>query len=82
MSAKVFAQTYTTSGTFTPPAGVTSVIVECWGGGGAGGAATGNTAAGGGGAGGSYVKNTSIPVSQGTNYTVTVGTGGVGGSGA
>jgi hypothetical protein len=82
MSARVFAQTYTTSGTFTPPAGVTSVIVECWGGGGAGGAATGNPAAGGGGAGGSYVKNTSIPVSQGTNYTVTVGTGGVGGSGA
>lgn len=74
-------QTFTSSGTFTVPAGVTSVIVECWGGGGAGGAATGNPAAGGGGAGGSYAIKV-LTVSPGNNYTVTVGTGGIGGSGA
>ncbi|HNP98256.1 MAG TPA: hypothetical protein PKK99_04345, partial [Bacteroidia bacterium] len=32
-------QTFSSSGTFTAPAGVTSVVVECWGGGGAGGGA-------------------------------------------
>ncbi len=71
-------QTFTTSGTFTPPPGVTSIKVECWGGGGAGGGATGNTSAGGGGGGGSYVRNNAITVVPGTSYTVTVGTGGVG----
>ena len=40
--------TYITTGSFTPPPGVTSIKVECWGGGGAGGGATGNPAAGGG----------------------------------
>ncbi|HNF32926.1 MAG TPA: hypothetical protein PLU51_10990, partial [Bacteroidia bacterium] len=51
--------TYTANGTFTVPAGVTTVKVEAWGGGGAGGGAApalGNVAAGGGG-GGAYVKN-------------------------
>lgn len=71
-------QTYSTSGTFTVPAGVTTIQVEAWGGGGAGGGATGNTSAGGGGAGGGYVKNTSLSVTPGTNYTVNVGTGGIG----
>jgi hypothetical protein len=52
---------YTSSGTFTPPAGITNIPVECWGGGGAGGSAwktngaTGN-AGGGGGGGGAYAK--------------------------
>ncbi|MBX9806497.1 MAG: choice-of-anchor D domain-containing protein, partial [Flavobacteriaceae bacterium] len=71
-------QTFTTSGTFTVPAGVTNVTVEAWGGGGAGGAALGNPSAGGGGAGGSYVKNTSITVVPNTSYTVTIGAGGLG----
>jgi len=72
------SQTFTTSDTFTVPAGVTNVTVEAWGGGGAGGAATGNPSAGGGGAGGSYVKNTSITVVPNTSYTVTIGAGGLG----
>jgi len=72
--------TFTTSGTFKVPAGVTSITVECWGGGGAGGAATGNPAAGGGGAGGAYATKT-LTVVTGTEYTVTVGSGGTGGSG-
>ncbi|HPF00186.1 MAG TPA: hypothetical protein PKY63_05930, partial [Bacteroidales bacterium] len=38
-SLYLFSQTttFTTSGTWTCPAGVTSVTVECWGGGGGGG---------------------------------------------
>ncbi len=70
---------FTTSSSWTCPAGVTSVAVECWGGGGAGGSATGSTsfkAAAGGGAGGSYVKANTIPVTPGNSYTVTVGVGG------
>ena len=68
---------YTSSGTFTPPAGITNITVECWGGGGAGGSAwktngaTGN-AGGGGGGGGAYAKKLSVPVTPGTPYTVTI----------
>ena len=71
-------QTFSSSGSFTVPAGVTAITVEAWGGGGAGGGATGNSSAGGGGAGGSYVKNIGYTVIPGNAYTVTVGTGGVG----
>ena len=71
-------QTFSTSGSFTVPAGVTAITVEVWGGGGAGGGATGNPSAGGGGAGGSYVKNIGYTVIPGNTYTVTVGTGGTG----
>ncbi|TDE45909.1 choice-of-anchor D domain-containing protein [Flavobacterium rhamnosiphilum] len=73
-------QTFSTSGTFTVPAGVTSIQVEAWGGGGAGGGATKNSSGAGGGAGGGYVKNTAFTVVPGTVYTINVGTGGVGGN--
>ena len=72
--------TYTSNGTFTVPAGVTSITVECWGGGGAGGAARGNPSAGGGGAGGTYAYKV-VTVVPGNTYTVTVGNGGAGGTG-
>lgn len=74
-------QVFTSSGTFTTPAGVTSVDVECWGGGGGGGGAYSSGNSGGGGGGGAYSKKTSIAVTPGNNYTVTVGTGGTGGTG-
>jgi len=76
------SQTFNAAGTFTftPPAGVTNITVECWGGGGAGGGATSNPSAGGGGAGGAYSKS-SLTVTPGINYTVTVGTGGTGDNG-
>jgi hypothetical protein len=70
--------TFTTSGTWTCPAGVTSVTVQCWGGGGAGGSGTnGNTSANaaGGGGGGAFAQST-LSVTPGTQYTVTVGAGG------
>jgi hypothetical protein len=63
---------FTSTGTWTPPAGITSVTVALWGGGGAGGGATGNPATGGGGAGGSFVTGI-LAVTPGTAYTVTVG---------
>jgi hypothetical protein len=80
----VLAQdTYTTAGTYswTCPAGVTSITVQCWGGGGAGGAGTSAAiGAGSGGAGGAYVSS-SVAVTAGTAYTITVGAGGTGGTG-
>jgi hypothetical protein len=71
---------FTTSGTWTCPAGVTSIQVDAYGAGGGGGygGAT-NKYGGGGGGGGGYSKNTLITVIPGTTYTITVGTAGTGG---
>ncbi len=76
------SQTFTTSGTFTVPAGVTTLIVECWGAGGGGGSSrnnNGNPRAGGGGGGGGYSSSV-LTVVPGTNYSIVVGTGGAGGA--
>ena len=72
-------QSYTSSGSFTVPAGVTRVKVTVIGGGGAGGS---NTVApgGGGGAGGTSVAILNS-MSPGTVIPVTVGTGGTASSG-
>ena len=64
--------TFTTSGTWVCPAGVTSVVVECWGGGGTGGPATGGGARAAGGAGGTYAKKT-LTVTPTSSYVYTVG---------
>lgn len=79
-SAQAATATYTASGTWTAPAGVTSVDVEVWGGGGGGGGQNNNADGGGGGGGGAYSKST-IAVTPGNTYTVTVGAGGAGGTG-
>ena len=77
------SQTITTSGTFTVPAGVTSITVEAWGGGGAGGGVTALArATGGGGGGGTYTKATAIAVTPGQVINVTIGAGGTGVSAA
>jgi hypothetical protein len=67
--------TFTTSGTWTAPAGVTEVTVSMAGGGGGGGGQDAGGGGGGGGGGGQRysVSSTVVP---GTIYTVTVGTGG------
>lgn len=69
-----------TSGTYTPSAGVTSIIVECVGGGGAGGSVgdygAGEVLAGGGGGAGAYSRR-HIAVSPGATFAVTIGAGGV-----
>jgi hypothetical protein len=64
---------FSSNTTWTCPAGVTQITIEAWGGGGAGGPATGNPSAGGGGGGGAYVKNTTLTVTPGDSYNVTVG---------
>lgn len=64
------SQTFTSSGTFTVPAGVTTIKVEAWGGG-----AGGSTGYGGGG-GGAFAGSNALTVIPGTTYTVTVGNGG------
>ncbi|MEI8204865.1 MAG: FG-GAP-like repeat-containing protein, partial [Bacteroidota bacterium] len=62
----------TSSGSWTCPAGVYSIIAECWGGGGAGGGSTATTSCGGGAGGGCYAKKI-VSVIPNTTYTVTVG---------
>lgn len=66
-------QVFTSNGTFTVPAGVTSIRVCVVGGGGGGGGGH----SGGGGSG--HVRTGTYAVSPGQNYTITVGTGGTGG---
>jgi len=71
---------YNSSTTWTCPANVTAVQVECWGAGGAGGSGSkpvSGNAFGGGGAGGSYAKKNSVTVVPGTSYTISIGAGGV-----
>lgn len=68
--------------TWTCPAGVTFVTVECWGGGGAGGGATrtsgtSSSCDGGGGAGGGYAGSV-VSVTPGNTYAIVVGVGGTG----
>ncbi|MDR3634356.1 MAG: carboxypeptidase-like regulatory domain-containing protein [Isosphaeraceae bacterium] len=74
-SSSPTALAFTTPGdtTWTCPAGVTSVQVECWGGGGAG-----SSLAGGGAGGGAYARGNAVPVTPGTVYAVHVGSGGSG----
>ena len=72
-------QSFTSSTTWTAPAGVTSVnYLVVAGGGGGGSAATGISMGGGGGAGG--LLQGQLTVVPGTTYTVTVGAGGSAGT--
>ena len=70
-----------TAATYTRPAGITSILVECIGGGGGGGgvaAVAASVAGAGGGAGGSYCRK--YYSSAASSYTYTVGGGGNGGT--
>lgn len=67
-------QTFTSSGSFVVPPGVTELTVECWGGGGRGGSLSSNGNGGGGGGGGAYARSV-LTVIPGNTYTVTVGAG-------
>lgn len=76
------SQTFTASGTFTVPDGVTKVFLTgCGGGGGGGGVAGSNKGAhyGGGGGSGYNVIRRAVTVAPGASITVTVGGGGGGG---
>lgn len=69
-------QLFTSSGTFTAPAGVTKVYLSMVAGGGGGGGTDNGQGGGGGGSAINYVY-TVVPTNS---YTVTVGTGGAGGA--
>ena len=79
-------ETFSTAGvtSWTVPAGVTSVTVECWGGGGSGGAGingggtTASSNAGGGGGGAYAIK--AVSVTPGSIISLTVGAGGAAGT--
>ena len=73
-------QTFNANGTFTVPAGVSSVTVQAWGSGGAGGGSTSNKNGGSGGGGGGYTT-ASLGVTSGQSIIVTVGAGGTGSTG-
>lgn len=73
-------QVFTSSGTFTAPAGVTSICIVCVGGGGGGmyydNTGSTNTFAMSGGGGGALAWLNDYPVVPGNTYTVVVGQGG------
>ncbi len=71
---------FTSSGTFSVPSGLTAVDVLVIAGGGSGGGS--NEQAGGGGGAGGLIYRPGFTVSPGGNVSVTVGDGGAGGSGS
>lgn len=75
--SKLQSQTFTGSGTFTVPTGVTSVWVTMVGGGSGGGASAYGNGAGGGGA-GAYMIKRAVNVTPGSGVAVTIGGGGAG----
>jgi hypothetical protein len=74
-------QFFSSSGTFTVPAGITRVYITAVGGGGGGNRQSSGSNSGGGG-GGAAVINRPVSVTPAANITVTVGAGGAGRSGS
>ena len=72
--------TFTSSTTWTAPTGVSQIVLSGCGGGGGGGGGQPSVENGGGGGGGACLGFTTIPVTAGNTYTVTIGAGGSGGS--
>ncbi len=72
-------QTFTSSGSWTAPAGVTKADVKVWGAGGGGGSAGNCSGAGAGGGGGGFAESI-VTVVPGTAYTITIGAGGTAGT--
>jgi hypothetical protein len=72
------SQTFTSSGTFTVPTGVSKVMVSAHGGGGGGGGGYGTSITAGGGGGVGFIPQI-INVTSGQAITVIIGSGGAGG---
>lgn len=81
---KVVAQMFSSTGTYTPTAGMLYAMVEVVGGGGGGGgmanSAAGNQGGGGGGGGGAYAKAIMTAATIGASVVVTIGGGGAPGT--
>jgi hypothetical protein len=75
----IVRDTFLANGSYTVPSGVTTITVQAWGGGGGGGRgfSRSNSAAGGG---GGAFSQSALTVSPGDMFSVTVGTGGTGGT--
>jgi hypothetical protein len=71
--------TFTSSGTLSVTKGGDVEVLMVAGGGGGGSAANSFWETGGGGGAGGLIHSTGFPVTDGTNYTVTIGAGGAGG---
>jgi len=80
MMAPMGSWSRNTAGTysFTVPAGVYSITVQCWGGGGGGSNRSGNSSDGGNGAGGGGFRSGELSVNPGDIIPVVVGAGGTG----
>jgi hypothetical protein len=76
----VHTQTFTSSGTYTPTAGMAYAIVEVVGGGGGGSSSAHGDIGGSGGGSGAYAKSTLTAATIGSSQTITVGSGGAGGA--
>lgn len=70
---------FTSTATWTCPAGVTTVYIDACAGGGGGAYGTLNATGGGGGGGAQAVRRSAVNVSPGETYTITIGLGGVAG---
>jgi len=85
MVGTVKTQVFTSTGTYTPSAGMLSAIIECMGGGGAGGGSTGSVSfltSGGGGGAGSYARKYVSAADVTPSQSVTMGAGGAGAANA
>jgi len=83
ITTAVFQQVFTSSGTYTPHAGMVTCIIECVGGGGAGGGSNGTGSqvnVGGGGGSGGYSRKLATAADIGASKTVTIGAGGTAGA--
>lgn len=81
--ASTNVQKFTSSGTYTPSAGMVQAVIECWGGGGGGagiGATTGGMNGASGGGSGGYSRTVATSSTIGSSQTVTIGAAGAGGS--
>lgn len=74
------SQLLTSSGSFTVPAGVTSMTIYAVGGGAGGPPGQYSSGSGNGGGGGSYARVTGLTVQPGDVFAVSIGAGGTGGS--
>jgi hypothetical protein len=75
------SESFTSTGTFSVPSGVTSADVLVVGGGGGGGGGGENTTSGGGGGAGGLIYFPSYPLTPGGTVAITIGDGGPGGAG-